>query len=129
MAPRSEGSNYSSSTRVYADVVVLTLADSHYHSDSMAALAEALRDADAKARTGIVVVDLGAVVLLSSTALRALRAAHMALEARGGRIVAASGGELVRGVLKFAPFIAKYDTVRNALKAQSVEAAALFEGE
>ena len=113
-------------TRVFADIAVLRLTGSHYHSDSMEALGKALLDADGKSQSHVVVVDLSAVVLLSSTALRAMRSAHLALEARGGRIVAASGAELVRGVLKFAPFIMQYGSVLDALEAYSSEAAALY---
>ncbi|MEM7546115.1 MAG: hypothetical protein AAF367_11315 [Pseudomonadota bacterium] len=96
---------------------VLALLASHYHADVLEPLGEALKDADARSRSGIVIVDLSAVVLLSSTALRALRAAHIALEARGGRIVAAGGGELVVSVLKFAPFIAHYPDLSEAAAA------------
>jgi anti-anti-sigma regulatory factor len=111
---------------VYGDAVVLTLTATHYHSDSMEVLAAALAAADGQSPSGQVVVDMALVQLLSSTALRALRAAHLALEARGGRIMAASGKDLVRGVLKFAPFIVHHDTVETALRSQSVEAAALY---
>lgn len=113
-------------TEIYADVAVLILTHSHYHSDSMEGLGHVLRHADEQSRSGVVVVDLSAVVLLSSTALRAMRGAHVALERRGGRIVAASGAELVRNVLKFAPFITQYDTVKHALVACSEEAATLY---
>ncbi|MFV0473126.1 MAG: hypothetical protein ACK5MQ_02635 [Pikeienuella sp.] len=103
--------------------VVLTLGASHYHADGAPALAEALRDAGricaetAPGRAPWVVADFGAVVLLSSIALRELRAAHIALGKRGGGIVAAGGGELVERVLKFAPFIAHHDSLDQALAA------------
>lgn len=96
---------------------VLVFGATHYHSDSFAALSKALGAAAEAAPGGRLAVDLSGVVLLSSTALRALRAAHVALEAKGGGLVAAGGGELVAGVLKFAPFIRRYGNVDEAAAA------------
>ncbi|MEX2520592.1 MAG: STAS domain-containing protein [Paracoccaceae bacterium] len=106
-------------TEMRGDIVVLTFGASHYHADSHAALGAALTQAADAARAGRVIVDLSGVVLFSSTALRALRSTYVALEARGGRIVAAGGGELVAGVLKFAPFIEHYHSVDEAVAALS----------
>ncbi|MEM7524989.1 MAG: hypothetical protein AAF360_14785 [Pseudomonadota bacterium] len=100
-------------------VTTLACLSTHYHADSMGSLTEKLKEADESTPSGLVVVDLTHVVLFSSTALRALRAAHLALEGRGGRIVAAGGGELVAGVLKFAPFLPHYPTVEAAVQALS----------
>lgn len=99
------------------DVTILHCEATHYHADSFAPLGAALAEAATAARSGKLVIDLSQVVLFSSTALRALRTAHLDLEARGGRIVAAGGGELVRGVLKFAPFIAHVPDVAQAVAA------------
>ena len=97
------------------DVTILHCAATHYHADSYAPLAAALAEAVEQAPEGRLVVDLAPVVLFSSTALRALRTAHQALDARGGRIVTAGGGELVHGVLKFAPFIRHVGTLEEAV--------------
>lgn len=102
-------------------IVVLRLLDDKYHSDSMDALDARFRALEADAPRGLIVVDLDRVTLLSSSALRAVRAAHARLEAREGRIAAAGGGDLVRGVLKFAPFIAQYATVEEAVSALSAD--------
>ena len=100
---------------------VLRLCDTHYHADSLEALEAKFRETEAAVSGedggGEIIVDLSAVALLSSTALRALRTAFRRLEERGGRIVAAGGGELVVGVLKFAPFIAHYPSVEDAAAA------------
>lgn len=98
---------------------------SHYHADSLTALSAALRRAVEMAMeeggATDVVVDLSGVVLFSSTALRTLRTAHMELETHGARIVAAGGGELVGGVLKFAPFVRHYPDIDQALAALKAE--------
>lgn len=106
-------------TEMRGDIVVLAFGASHYHADSHAALDAALSKAAAATKTGRLIVDLDGVVLFSSTALRALRTAYVALESRGGRIVAAGGGELVAGVLKFAPFIEHYHNLDEAVAALS----------
>ncbi len=97
-----------------ADAVVLRLDGTHYHADSFDALRQALEEAGSSAAGGRVVVDLGKVVLISSTVLRVFRAAHLALAERGGALHVAGGGELVANVLKFAPFIRRYETVDEA---------------
>ena len=99
------------------DVTVLHCGATHYHADSFAPLGRALSAAAEQAGRGGLVVDLSGVVLFSSTALRALRAAHLERERQGGRIVAAGGGELVSGVLKFAPFIPHYQNLEEAVAA------------
>lgn len=104
------------STATYADVLVLKFGSSHYHADSFEPLATALKAARDASPAGLVVADLDRVLLLSSTALRAIRSIHQVSERNGGRIVMAGGGELVVGVLKFAPFITHHDTVANALE-------------
>lgn len=95
-------------------VGVLRLLDSHYHVDSHDALEAQFAEVDRAAPAGLVVVDMTAVTLFASTALRALMVAHKRLSARGGRIVAAGGGELVANYLRFAPFILHYETVEEA---------------
>ena len=101
---------------------VVRLLDSHYHADSLAPLEATFIEAEADAPCASIVVDLNGVSLLSSTALRAIRASHARLEKAGGRIVAAGAADLVADVLKFAPFIAKYASVDEALAALRAEA-------
>lgn len=114
--------------------VVLTLGASHYHADCAAPLAEALREAGRVCAEGradnprSLIVDLAAVVLISSIALREIRSAHVALRAGGARIVAAGGGELVARVLKFAPFISHHASVDAAFTAIEAERAATNRG-
>lgn len=113
-------------TQICGDVAILHLRASHWHADSFDALSVALSDALRRAASHQVVVDLDAVKLFSSSALRALRAVHRTAEAKNGRIVAAGGGELAVSVLKFAPFILHFDDVPAALAALSPDAAAEF---
>jgi hypothetical protein len=120
---------YKIENRVYADISVVCCMDTHYHSDSITALGGALSTAEAQSSSALVIVDLTSVVLFSSAALRALRACHMALSKRGGRIVAAGGGELALGVLKFAPFIEHFKDMNGALAALSEQALQAFNGE
>lgn len=103
------------------DIAVLRLLNDKYHADSLDALDAQFRALEAEASTGLIVVDLEKVSLLSSTALRAIRASHARLEKRAGRIVAAGGGDLVRSVLRFAPFIHHHDAVEEAVSALSAE--------
>lgn len=114
--PKSTGKS-AYRVEILGTVAVLHLLSSHYHADVMEPLSDVLKTADASSASGVVVVNLDGVLLLSSTALRALRAAHIKLEARRGRIVAAGGGELVVGVLKFAPFIEHYPNLEAAVDA------------
>ena len=102
------------------DRVVLHCLSSHYHSDCEEVFETALRDAEALAAGGAVVLALDGVALFSSSALRALRASHRRLSARGGSIVAAGGGELAVGVLKFAPFIDHHPSIAAALSAAPI---------
>lgn len=117
----------------HADVIVVRFGSTHYHADSFERLGdvlnEARRAASSDGAAALVVADLGGVVLLSSTALGALRTAHRAIEEGGGRLVAAAGGDLVAGVLKFAPFIAHHPTVGEAVAALSKAAGEAFEKE
>lgn len=117
MSPRRASFRFETSR--HGGATVLRLCDSHYHADSLEPLDAKLREAEAETAAGLVIVDLGAVALLSSTALRAFRASHRRLEETGGRIVAAGGGELVADVLKFAPFINHYPTIDEAVSALS----------
>lgn len=104
-----------------AEARILRLLSSHYHADSLETL-EKTFDKAVKAPPGdIIVLDLSRVVLFSSTALRALRSASAKLGETGGRIVAAGGGELVVGVLKFAPFVTHYPTLDEALASVAAE--------
>lgn len=96
---------------------ILKLCDTRYHADSLEPLNARFLEVEAASETGNVVVDLSDVRLFSSSALRAMRASHRRLSGRGGRIVAAGGGDLVAGVLKFAPFIEHYSSVEEALAA------------
>lgn len=120
---------YKIENRIYADVSVVCCKDTHYHSDSITALGGALKTAESQSTSAFVIVDLSGVVLFSSAALRALRATHLALTKRGGRIVAAGGGELALGVLKFAPFIEHFEDLSGALAALSEPALQAFKGE
>lgn len=101
---------------------VLRLLDSHYHADSLGPLEAKFMEIEAAAPGSPVVIDLSGVSLLSSTALRAIRAAHRRLEATGARIVAAGAADLVADVLKFAPFIDHHPTVDEALAALNAKA-------
>ena len=114
---------FSFETSEKGGLLVLALCDSHYHADSLDALEAKFREVEGQAPKGIVIVDLARVALLSSTALRAMRASFRRLEPVGGRIVAAAGGELVRGVLKFAPFIEHYRNLDEAVAAMNAPAA------
>ncbi|MGB0506474.1 MAG: hypothetical protein ACPGGK_09795 [Pikeienuella sp.] len=119
---------YSIEIRVYADISVVCCKDTHYHSDCITALGAVLSEAEKQASSGLVIVDLTDVVLFSSAALRALRATHLSLKKRDGRIVAAGGGELALSVLKFAPFIEHFVTLDEALAKLSVPAMQAFKG-
>ena len=112
---------FEAETTQRGDVVVLKLLNEKYHADSLEALESQFRALEGDAPRALIVLDLDRVSLLSSTALRAIRAAHARLEERGGRIVAAGGGDLVRSVLKFAPFIAHHGTVDEAVSALAVD--------
>ncbi|MGB0412578.1 MAG: hypothetical protein ACPGFA_13395 [Pikeienuella sp.] len=72
------------------------------------------------------VLNMSTVRLFSSSALRAVRAAHVAVQNSDGQIVAAGGGELVLNVLKFAPFIHHSESVYDALARLSQEAATAY---
>lgn len=113
----------------YADVTVLRLESTHYHSDSFETLTLALDEVRRHAAGASVIVDLGRVVLLSSTALRALRLAHQAIDRDGGCFLAAGGGDLVVSVLRFAPFIRHHDRIEDALADLSPDAAAAYSEE
>lgn len=117
---------YKFDNKAYGGIPVIGCRDSHYHSDCDVALAGTLNSALDTAETSIVVLDMSAVRLFSSSALRAVRAAHVRALERGGQIVAAGGGELVVNVLKFAPFILHFETVAEALTQFSPEAARAF---
>ncbi|MEM8754536.1 MAG: hypothetical protein AAGF90_16285 [Pseudomonadota bacterium] len=101
------------------DAAILLCLDDRYHADCGEAFERALKDADGASPSGRVVLDLTAVALLSSAALRALRSGHEALAARGGALSAGGGGDLVFGVLRFAPFMKHYDTIETAVAAFS----------
>lgn len=117
---------YKFDTRVFSGIAVIQCRDTHYHSDCIGSLTETLDKALQQADAGIVVLDMSGVRLFSSSALRAVRAVHVRAMARDGRIVAASGGELAINVLKFAPFIFHFETVAEALKQYSPDAACAF---
>ena len=102
------------------DVVVARCAQTHYRADSREEFRAGLAEAAAAAK-GDVVLDLSGVVLLSSVAVRAIREHHQILAEAGRRIVAAGGGDLVRGVLKFAPFLHHHDSVEGAISALGKE--------
>ena len=122
MKPRS----YSFETSTFADVAVMRCRDTHYHSDCAQALSSALHAARGASASASVVLDLTGVRLFTSSALRAVRAAHVAMSDAGGRIIAVGGGEMVVNVLKFAPFIVRCDTVSDALAMVSDEAASAY---
>lgn len=105
------------SRREERGVTILAFHRTHYYADSFNALGKALTEAISEAGNANLIVDLNPVLLLSSTALRALRMAHLSLSPGGGRIVAVGGGELVAGVLKFAPFMDHYPDLDSALAA------------
>ena len=119
MRPRA----YKFDTKLYDGVAVVKCRDTHYHSDCAQSLSAALQAARDAATSDSVVLNMNAVRLFSSSALRAVRSSYVAAQKSGGRIVAAGGGELVVNVLKFAPFILHFETVHGALAQLSQEAA------
>jgi anti-anti-sigma regulatory factor len=122
MKPRG----YRFDTRVFGGIPVVRCCDSHYHTDCTVPLTDALRDALIKVEASVVVLDMSAVRLFSSSALRVVRAAHVRAVENNGRIVVAGGGELAVNVLKFAPFILHFGTVREALAQFSPDALCAF---
>ena len=111
------------SSRCYGQVRVITCRATHYFSDARGPML-ALADSDIAAE-GIshLVFDLDGVIFLSSSTLRVLAEMHKKLSPSGGQVVTAGGGEVVRSVLKFLPFVRQYDDLKAALAALSEEAA------
>lgn len=118
--------------KTYADVAVVRLTERRYLSDSQSAFIDALRDAAEASTANKVVVDLGAAELLTSGPIGALVAMQRQIRARGGKIVAAGGGDFAVRVLSFAANILDHhETVESALRApgMSPEAARVYSEE
>lgn len=98
------------------DVCILKLLEQKYFSNSRVLFQENLQAAEAASKRGLVIIDLNDAVLITSGPLGALRASHRRLEERGGRIVAAGGGQFAVKVLSFAAnFIDHYPSVEDAM--------------
>ncbi|MEM7270598.1 MAG: hypothetical protein AAF401_15270 [Pseudomonadota bacterium] len=119
---------YGLSLAVYADVAVLRLEDRRYFSDSQRRFEMMLRSAAENSESGLVILDMGEAIQVTSGPLGAMRIRHQKLVDRGGRIVAAGGGEFAVKVLNFAAkLIDYYPTVEDALSGAGASAAALEE--
>lgn len=97
-------------------VCILKLLEQKYFSNSRVLFQENLQAAEAESEGGLIIIDLNSAALITSGPLGALRACHRRLQARGGRIVAAGGGEFAVKVLSFAAnFIDHYPSVEAAM--------------
>lgn len=98
------------------DVCILKLLEQKYFSNSRVLFQENLQAAEAESARGLIIIDLANAALITSGPLGALRASHRRLQARGGRIVAAGGGEFAVKILSFAAnFIDHYPSVEDAM--------------
>lgn len=114
--PREDGLSSGFRVDLDGEIAIVTCLQSHYRADSFSDFRAAL-SAAAEAASGPLLIDLENVVLLSSSALRALREANGTLAGQGRRIVAAGGGDLVRAALKFASFVSHHDDLPAAKSA------------
>ena len=97
-------------------VSILKLLDQKYFSNTRVLFQEHLLAAEAASTKHMVVLDLAETMLITSGPLGALRASYRRLDAKGGRIVAAGGGQFAVRILSFAAnFIDHYPTVEAAL--------------
>ena len=104
------------SRRLHGDVCILKLMEQKYFSNSRVMFQENLQAAEAESSRGLIIIDLANAALITSGPLGALRACHRRLQARGGRIVAAGGGQFAVKVLSFAAnFIDHYPSVEAAM--------------
>lgn len=98
------------------EVSVLKLLEQKYFSNSRVLFQEHLQAAEAASPKKLIVLDLANAVLITSGPLGALRASYRRVDAQGGRIVAAGGGEFAIRVLSFAAnFIDHYPIVDDAM--------------
>lgn len=97
-------------------VAILKLLEQKYFSNSRVLFQEHLQAAEAASPKKLVILDLANTVLITSGPLGALRASYRRIDAEGGRIVAAGGGEFAVRVLSFAAnFIDHYPSVDDAM--------------
>jgi len=98
------------------DVSILKLLDQKYFSNSRVLFQENLQAAEAASSRNMIILDLSNAALITSGPLGALRASFRRLDAKGGRIVAAGGGDFAVRVLSFAAnFIDHYPSVEAAM--------------
>lgn len=98
------------------DVAILKLLEQKYFSNSRSLFQENLQAAEEESPNALIIIDLANAALITSGPLGALRASHRRVEARGGRIVAAGGGQFAVKVLSFAAnFIDHYPSVEAAM--------------
>lgn len=104
------------SRTVNNDVCILKLLEQKYFSNSRVEFQENLLAAEAASSRGLIIIDLANAALITSGPLGALRASHQRVTARGGRIVAAGGGQFAVKILSFAAnFIDHYPSVEAAM--------------
>lgn len=97
-------------------VSILKLLEQKYFSNSRVLFQEHLQAAEAASAKKLIILDLANAALITSGPLGALRASHRRVDAQGGRIVAAGGGEFAVRVLSFAAnFIDHYPSVEAAM--------------
>ncbi len=98
------------------DVAIVKLLDQKYFSNSRVMFQENLQAAEAASEKKLIILDLANAILITSGPLGALRASYRRVDAQGGRIVAAGGGEFAVRVLSFAAkFIDHYPSVEDAI--------------
>lgn len=99
------------------DVCILKLLETKYFSNSRVLFQENLQAAEAQSDRALIIIDLANAALITSGPLGALRASHRRVTERGGRIVAAGGGQFAVKVLSFAAnFIDHYPSVEAAME-------------
>lgn len=97
-------------------VSILKLLEQKYFSNSRVLFQEYLQAAEAASPKKLIILDLANAVLITSGPLGALRASYRRVDAQGGRIVAAGGGEFAVRVLSFAAnFVDHYPSVEAAI--------------
>lgn len=97
-------------------ISILKLLDQKYFSNSRVMFQENLQAAEAESTDKLIILDLANAALITSGPLGALRACYRRVDAQGGRIVAAGGGEFAVRVLSFAAnFIDHYPSVEDAM--------------
>ena len=98
-------------------VSILKLLEQKYFSNSRVLFQEHLQAAEAASPDKLIILDLNNAALITSGPLGALRASYRRVNAEGGRIVAAGGGDFAIRVLSFAAnFIDHYESVEAAME-------------